>query len=147
MNRRNNRFIQLALLYFLLGGIIGLAQILAPAWFPGQPNRIHGHLMTIGFTGMIIFGIALHVLPRFSGRPLYSERMADGQFWCVNLGLWLLSLGWMTDQPAWLTAPGGLLEVVGFGLFGLNLAMTMIGYRPVAQEGMAGRIEVREPIK
>lgn len=145
MNKRNIWLVQLALLYFLVGGVLGLLILWIPAWLPGQPARVHGHLMTIGFTSMMIFGIALHVLPRFSGRPLYSETMADGQFYAVNAGLWLICLGWSIPSGDWLVGVGGILELIGFSLFGLNLGLTMSGYRPLPQETLTGRLDRRDP--
>lgn len=144
MHRRNILFVKLALIYFLLGGLVGLALLWTPGLLPGNPWRVHGHLMLVGFTSMMIFGIALHVLPRFSGRTLYSEKMADWQFWSVNVGLWLMSLGWLLDFPRLLVGGGGVLELLGFGLFGYNLARTMMGYQGVAAEGMEARLERRE---
>ena len=134
-------FVRLSLVYFLLGGLVGLHYLWAPGSLPDGADvlRLHGHLMMIGFLMMMVFGIALHVLPRFSGRALYSERLADLQFWAVNGGLWLMSLGWWFGED-WrdLIAMGGVMEVVGVGLFGFNLARTMMGVPTVERENLEG---------
>lgn len=143
-------FIRLSLLYFLLGGLLGLHYLWAPGSLPEGADalRLHGHLMMIGFLMMMVFGIALHVLPRFSGRPLYSERLADLLFWAVNGGLWLMCLGWWLGE-AWrnLIAVGGVLEVIGVGLFGFNMARTMMGVASVEKENLEGGDLDREELK
>ena len=85
MLARNRWFVAVALAYALLGGLLGLCWLAVPAAMPALALRAHAHLMLVGFVGMMIFGIGLHVLPRFTGRPLYSERLADAQFAAANL--------------------------------------------------------------
>ncbi len=48
---------------------------------------VHTHLNLVGFVMFAIFGIGYHILPRFRGNPLHSERMAWVQFWLANIGL------------------------------------------------------------
>ena len=50
-------------------------------------STVHAHLNLVGFITFTIFGIAYHILPRFRGRPLYSEKLAWWQFWLANIGL------------------------------------------------------------
>ena len=50
---------------------------------------------------MMIYGVGLHVLPRFSGFPLYSERVATWQFYVANAGLWLMVLGCSCPRTSW----------------------------------------------
>ncbi len=35
----------------------------------------------------LYIGIGYHILPRFRGNPLHSEKMAWWQFWLANVGL------------------------------------------------------------
>jgi cbb3-type cytochrome oxidase subunit 1 len=80
--------------------------------------------MLVGFVGMMIFGIGLHVLPRFSGRPLHSERLADLQFALTNAGLITICSGWLARVPA-LVPVGGAGIWVGLLLFTTNVVLTI----------------------
>lgn len=121
---RNRLFIALALVYALLGGLLGLAWLAHPAGFPALTLRAHAHLMLVGFVGMMIFGVGLHVLPRFTGHNLFSERLADAQFWLANLGLLAMVLGWLFAIPS-ASSAGGAALWLAFALFALNVAATV----------------------
>ena len=124
MLRRNRWFIAAALAYALLGGLLGLAWLAVPAVLPPLTLRVHAHLMLVGFIGMMVFGVALHVLPRFTGRTLFSERAADVQFWTANAGLVAMSAGWMAAAGE-VARVGGALVWASFMLFALNVVMTV----------------------
>lgn len=129
MLKRNRWFITLALVYALLAGLIGLLRLAAPGWLTGDVPRLHGHLMLLGFIAMMIYGIGLHVLPRFAGRPLYSERLADIQFVLANLGLWGMLYGWLAGARVALTFGAGL-SWLGMALFTVNIALTVRLFGP-----------------
>lgn len=128
---RNRWFIAAALLYALLGGLVGLAWLAFPGALAPLALRAHAHLMLVGFVGMMVFGIGLHVLPRFTGRNLYSERMADAQFVLVNVGLLAMAAGWLGDSPGAVRSGGAVLWA-GFLLFAVNVIATV---RPWARRG------------
>ena len=121
---RNRWFIAAALAYALLGGLVGVACLAWPGLLPGLALRAHAHLMLVGFVGMMIFGIALHVLPRFTGRNLYSDRLADAHFVLVNAGLPVMALGWLFAVPA-AARTGGALLWAGFLAFAINVIGTV----------------------
>ena len=121
---RNRWFIAAALAYALLGGLLGLTWLAFPAALPAYALRAHAHLMLLGFVGMMIFGIGLHVLPRFTGRPLFSERLADAQFVLVNVGLATMVTGWLAGTRL-VTTAGGALLWLGLVLFALNVVVTV----------------------
>ena len=129
MHKRNRLFITLSLIYGLLGGLIGITLLLDPSALPGDVALLHGHIMMLGFIAMMIYGVGLHVLPRFSGRPLYSERLADWQLYIANLGLWIMAAGWMTLRELLLVA-GGALSWLGIALFTVNILFTVRHYGP-----------------
>lgn len=106
---RNRSFIAAALLWALLGGLLGVAWLGWPGRLPALALRAHAHLMLVGFVGMMIFGIALHVLPRFTGRALLSERLGDASFALANLGLPVMVLGWLSGSTAAARFGGALL--------------------------------------
>jgi len=124
MHKRNRIFVAVALSYGLLGGLIGILRLLDPTLIPGNVPRLHGHIMLLGFILMMVYGIALHVLPRFGGFPLYSERMANWQLYLANAGLPLMIAGWLTWRDA-LVLAGGTLTYGAIVLFGLNMILTV----------------------
>lgn len=128
---RNRWFVVCALVYALAGGALGLAWLLAPASLPALAPRAHAHLMLVGFVGMMVFGIGLHILPRFTGHPLFSERMADVQFGFANLGLLLMVAGWLAGARGVATG-GGVLVWGAFLMFAVNAVATV---RPWARRG------------
>lgn len=129
MHKRNRLFITFALGYALLGGLIALTWLAWPGLIPGNVPRLHGHVMLLGFMAMMIFGVGLHVLPRFSGRPLFSERLANGQLWVSNAGLWLMAAGWLTLENG-LVAIGGTVSWAGIAMFATNILLTVRHYGP-----------------
>jgi cbb3-type cytochrome c oxidase subunit I len=47
----------------------------------------HAHIGVLGFSGFIALGGIYFVLPKVTGRPIYSTRLADFQYWLILLGL------------------------------------------------------------
>ena len=128
---RNRWFIAAALLYALLGGLVALAWLAFPGALAPLALRAHAHLMLVGFVGMMVFGIGLHILPRFTGHPLFSERMADVQFAFANIGLLLMVAGWLAGMRALATTGGGLVWAA-FLMFAINAVATV---RPWVRRG------------
>jgi len=124
MHPRNRLFVALALVYGLAGGLLALAHLAAPQLVPGDVTRAHAHLMLLGLVLMTIYGIGLHVLPRFGGYRLRSERLAWAQFWLANAGLPLMVAGWLALLPR-LVALGGALSVAAMLAFGVNVVFTV----------------------
>ncbi len=129
MHWRNRAFVTLSLVYGLLGGLVGIGWQADPDMIPGNVPRMHGHIMLIGFVSMMIYGVGLHVLPRFSGRALFSERLATWQLYVCNAGLWVMSAGWLADAHA-LVLVGGAVSWIGIGMFAFNIALTVKAYGP-----------------
>ncbi len=47
----------------------------------------HAHMGVLGFAGMTALGGIYFMLPRITGRPIYSETLADIQYWLVLVGM------------------------------------------------------------
>jgi cbb3-type cytochrome oxidase subunit 1 len=124
MHKRNRLYVTIGLLYGLAGGLLMLVQLADPTLLPGQVIRAHGHMMLLGFVLMTIYGVGLHVIPRFGGYPLRSERLASVQFWFANTGLPLMVAGWLLFLD-WLVTLGGALTVAAMALFGINMILTV----------------------
>jgi cbb3-type cytochrome oxidase subunit 1 len=59
-----------------------------------------------GFSGMIAMGGLYYILPRILGRPIYSTRLADVQYWLVLIGMSgffiVLTAGGLVQGHSWL---------------------------------------------
>jgi cbb3-type cytochrome oxidase subunit 1 len=51
-----------------------VAMAVHPAW--AVYRTAHLHMNLLGFVAMMIFGVAYHVIPRFTGHSLHSRRLA-----------------------------------------------------------------------
>ena len=85
MSKTTIRFIKMSLVYLALGATLGGLFLVFPRLLGLKFAHVHFNLL--GFMSMMVFGVAYHILPRFQGKPLYSERMADVHFWLANIGL------------------------------------------------------------
>jgi len=47
----------------------------------------HAHIGVLGFSGMIALGGLYYILPKITGRPLFSRLLADLQYWLVLIGV------------------------------------------------------------
>jgi cbb3-type cytochrome c oxidase subunit I len=47
----------------------------------------HSHIAVLGFSGFIGLGAIYFITPRLTGRPLYSTKLADIQYWFLMIGL------------------------------------------------------------
>jgi cytochrome c oxidase cbb3-type subunit 1/cytochrome c oxidase cbb3-type subunit I/II len=114
----------------------------------------HAHMGVLGFAGLTALGGIYFILPRITGRPLYSRRLADVQYWLVLIGITgfftVLTIaglvqghGWLNGETVYRVLPQmhvwmvvrasvGLL-IVGGALIGLyNIFMSLRGEKGVA---------------
>ncbi len=124
MHRRNRWFILASLANAVLGALLIVLWSIDPRLIPGDVVRTHVHLMMLGFVGQMIFGVGLHALPRFSGFPLYSERLADAQFVLLNAGLVGMAWGWLGSMPR-LAHVGAAIASVALVCFAINVVGTV----------------------
>jgi cbb3-type cytochrome c oxidase subunit I len=47
----------------------------------------HAHMGVLGFSGMIALGGIYYILPKITGKPLFSRALADFQYWLILIGL------------------------------------------------------------
>ncbi len=123
------RFIRSALVWFAVGGLLGLGLALAPMQtMVIKPAHVHANLL--GFVSMMIFGVGYHVLPRFTGVPLHSRRLPVAHLWLANLGVAALVAGWIVRAAAGtaglvLVSGGAAFSTAGGALFVYNLWRTL----------------------
>ncbi|HET7276277.1 MAG TPA: cbb3-type cytochrome c oxidase subunit I [Longimicrobiaceae bacterium] len=122
-------FVRASLLWLGVGVLIGVSM----AFWPGaalvyRPAHVHANLL--GFVSMMIFGVAYHVIPRFSGNPLHRRELAVAHLWVANTGLALLVSGWITrvewaEPGILIVRAGAALSAIGAYLFIYNLWRTL----------------------
>lgn len=122
------RFIRSSLAWLGVGVTLGVAMAVHPAWLAFRPAHMHANLL--GFVSMMIFGVAYHVIPRFTGRPLQNPRLAALHFWLANLGLAGMVAGFVLRVYRWqagtaVLSAGGVLSAIGAFLFIYNIWRTL----------------------
>lgn len=123
------RFIRASLVWLGVGVLIGISMAFFPARaLAYRPAHVHANLL--GFVSMMIFGVAYHVIPRFTGNPLHNRRLGPVHLVAANLGLALLVSGWIVRVWAFgageaLVRAGGAVSAAGVGLFIYNIWRTL----------------------
>ena len=131
--------IRSALVWLGVGVLIGISMAFWPAGHILY-KPAHAHANLLGFVSMMIFGVAYHVMPRFSGRPLKSIGLARLHVWIANVGLSLQTLGFVL-RPHWRdpgmlgVAIGGSISAIGAFMFIYNIWLTI------------GKGTAREPVQ
>lgn len=132
MSKLTLLFIISSLSYLCLGVTIGVVLTVHPDLI-GFFLPMHAHANLLGWVSMMIFAVAYHVLPRFSGRPLYSETLGNLHLVLSNIGLLGLIIVWpllrvygtITLQAIHIVA--ALFYAVGAFLFVFNIGKTVFG--------------------
>jgi hypothetical protein len=133
-------FLKASLAWLAIGVTLGLAMAAHPVWTIYR--LAHVHMMLLGFVTMMIYGVAYHVIPRFTGFPLHSRSAATWNWWIANAGLASMVAGFVLRARghAWGTpvlAGGGTLSATGAYLFAYVLWRTIDG--PPAMRAMLER--------
>ena len=119
-------FIRLAMIYFVIAILLGLHMSVAGPVYPQMP--IHVHFNLLGWMSMMIYGVAYHILPRFSGQALWSDGLAIAHVWLANIGLVGMAVGWVLRASTGGTtvlAVFAILEALSIFFFVLNMFLTI----------------------
>lgn len=119
-------FLKCAMVYFLLAVLLGLHMSIAGPVYPVMP--IHVHFNLLGWMSMMVYGVGYHILPRFSGVPLWSERLSYWQLWLANIGLIGMAIGWFARSAygdTTLLFIASLAEALAIAFFVLNMFKTI----------------------
>jgi cytochrome c oxidase cbb3-type subunit 1 len=130
MDRFVKGFIVMSIVYLGTSTVLGLFML-------GNQNLlalkfVHSHLNMLGWVSMMIYGVGYHILPRFMGRPLYSNKVGQAQFYLANISLigMLLFYTVNTYTPGglyrMLTVAFGAVQAVAIFLFFYNMLMTLL---------------------
>ncbi|RMH51196.1 MAG: cytochrome oxidase [Zetaproteobacteria bacterium] len=152
------KFLIMSVLSFFIGTVHGLLQVIPPvrAWLDsigspyGGPGHMidplaHAHINLVG--GVTILGMAVtyYMLPKITGKPIHSHRMAEHSFWWTAIGVGAFYIALMlfgaVEGELWLHDPeavpavhrfyGPVISVaasvlaVGFWIYLANVLLTL----------------------
>ena len=128
MSRLTILFIKSSLIYFAIAVLVGLDITFMPGHL-GSMMPVHAHLMLLGWITRMIYGVAYHILPRFSASPLYSDKMANVQFYLAHIGLIGMAVSFAmrsyVDAGGMLLIVFSIIEAISIILFVFNMLMTL----------------------
>ncbi|MHC4278268.1 MAG: cbb3-type cytochrome c oxidase subunit I [Planctomycetota bacterium] len=119
-------FIKCAMVYLVIATLLGIHMAASGPMYPYMP--LHAHLNLLGWMSMMIFGVAYHILPRFSGTPLWSERLSVWHLWLANIGLVGMTLGWVNmglGKGSSVLTVFSIVQGVSIALFVVNMFKTI----------------------
>jgi cytochrome c oxidase cbb3-type subunit 1 len=130
MDRFVKGFIVMSIVYLGFSTVLGIFML-------GHQNMlalkfVHSHLNMLGWVSMMIYGVGYHILPRFMGRPLYSNKIGEAQFWLGNISLvgllvfYTLNTYQPGDSYRVITIAFGSVQAVTIFLFFYNMLMTLL---------------------
>ena len=130
MDRFVKGFIIMSIVYLGAASLIGIAMLANQNLL--TLKFVHSHLNMLGWVSMMIYGVGYHILPRFMGRPLYSNKVGEAQFYLANISL----VGMLAFYTLDLYSPGGVyrlltvlfgvVQAVAIFLFFYNMLMTLL---------------------
>jgi cbb3-type cytochrome oxidase subunit 1 len=120
----------MSIVYLGIAAVLGIVML-------GNPNVmamkfVHSHLNMLGWVSMMIYGVGYHILPRFMGRPLYSNKIGEAQFYLANISLvamlvfYTLNIYNPSSMYRMLTVVSGAVQAVTIFLFFYNMLMTLL---------------------
>ena len=123
-------FIVMSIIYLGVSTVLGILMLADQDLMAFK--FVHSHLNMLGWVSMMIYGVGYHILPRFMGRPLYSNRIGEAQFYLANLSLIAMlaffSLNVLVPSGTYrmLTAVCGAAQAFSIFLFFYNMLMTLL---------------------
>ena len=131
-------FIKASVAWLAAGVTLGVGLAVYPPLIVYRPAHVHINLL--GFVTMMIYGVAYHVIPRFTGHQLHSRRIAGIQWWLANAGLVLMVIGFCLAPSGVSAAPvvlgtGGVLSAVAAYCFLFNIWRTINGQSAGTAQG------------
>jgi len=122
-------FIKCAMVYFLAAMLLGVYMSASGPIYPWM--QIHVHFNLLGWISMMIYGVAYHILPRFSGRPLWSDRLSVWHIWLSNIGLVGMAAGWMMSASGTnVLVIFSVVEAISIIFFAFNMLKTVKAVPP-----------------
>lgn len=123
-------FIVMSVVYLGVSAVLGIVMLAHENVM--ALKFVHSHLNMLGWVSMMIYGVGYHILPRFMGRALYSNKIGEVQFYLSNISLVAMLLFYTLNvyDPGNLyqtiTVLSGAVQVFTLFLFLYNMLMTLL---------------------
>ena len=123
-------FIVMSIVYLGASAMMGIAMLANQNVM--ALKFVHSHLNMLGWVSMMIYGVGYHILPRFMGRALYSNKIGEAQFYLANVSLvamlvfYTLNTYDPSDTYRNITLVSGVVQVIAISLFFYNMLMTLL---------------------
>ncbi|MGC1454646.1 MAG: hypothetical protein WA946_05605 [Nitrospirota bacterium] len=123
-------FIVMSVVYLGIAAVMGIVMLANPNVI--ALKFVHSHLNMLGWVSMMIYGVGYHILPRFMGRTLYSNRIGEAQFYLANISLVAMLLFYAlnvydpSDLYRTITVVSGAVQALAIFLFLYNMLMTLL---------------------
>ncbi len=130
MDRFVKGFIIMSIVYLGIAAVLGIVMIADQNMM--AMKFVHSHLNMLGWVSMMIYGVGYHILPRFMGRPLYSNKIGEIQFYLANISLvtmlvfYTMNVYDPSSMYRMLTVVSGAVQAVAIFLFFYNMLMTLL---------------------
>ncbi|MCS4541001.1 MAG: cbb3-type cytochrome c oxidase subunit I [Euryarchaeota archaeon] len=92
------RFFATSIVYFLITVTFGILIALGKIGFFDNPIAAHSHIALIGWITITIMGAEYQIVPTLLGKELYNRRLAEIQFWLINIGTIGMFLGFLSGN-------------------------------------------------
>ncbi len=131
MDNISRLFIKAGLVYLGFSTVLGILITIGPGY-----SFMHSHFGTVGWLSFILYGICYQVIPGYSGRRLFSEKLPLIHFWLANIGLVGLAFsypfmrmymlkGYDYSDALTMVLVFGIIEGISVFIFILNIWKTM----------------------
>jgi len=130
MERFVRNFIVMSIVYLALASLIGIIMLASPSHL--YLRFVHSHLNMLGWVSMMIYGVGYHILPRFAGKRLKSNKLGEIHFYLANIGLAGMLLFYTLQTVdtkktiySGLSTAFGFIEAFSIFLFFYNMMATL----------------------
>lgn len=155
MNNMALRWTVTGVIMYLITCLQGPFQASRPVnWYIHFTNWVvaHAHVALLGSFGFFVYGATYHIIPRITGRRLYSVALAEAHYWLVVLGFitffFALTMAGLEQASMWnLGIPeyqafiqlyplmvmrflGGVMMLIGHCIFSWMLLRTVTAKQP-----------------
>ncbi len=137
--RLSLRYVKASLLYLVAGGTLMLLSF--SRLLPFEMTAFY-FMQLYGFVAMMIFGLSYLFVPSFAHGFLHSLKMANLQFWVMNIGVIGLTLSFSGILPfspdtKYITTGSLLIQVIALYLHAYNMWQTMRAWKGSPGEKLA----------
>lgn len=100
INHTSIKFLITSSAFLFIGTVHGVLQVLQPVrqWLDsigspyGGPGHMidplaHAHINVVGGVVLFLMGTTYYLLPKMSGKPMYSEKLISHTYWWTTLGV------------------------------------------------------------